>query len=226
MKTIYLTLISLLIVAFSVQAQEKRINLYGGYVFDDNLDAYYDYDNYVNALVKGGFQYGGSIEFLTPEQLGIELMYIGQNTTFPISFNSGFSSGARSAENDLNLNYALVGINKYARGTGKMEGYGGLLLGCLFSDATNISISDSVGTKYTGTSVSETRFTWGLKLGGNIWVKENIGIKVQAQFLSTTQGVGTSAYYGYYGTYYGYATYINMFQWSFSSGLVFKLGSK
>ncbi|MBP9083923.1 MAG: hypothetical protein KBH11_12660 [Bacteroidia bacterium] len=213
-------------ILLSAKGQEARLNLYGGYVFDDNLDAYYETNQYVNGLVNGGFQYGGSIEFLTPEKVGIELMYIGHNTTFPISFNAGFSSGPRVAENDLNLNYALVGINKYSDSDGKLEGYGGLLLGALFSNAKNTSISDSSGARYVGTTSSATRFSWGLKLGANIWVKPNIGIKVQTQFLSTTQGVGESAYYGYYGTYYGYATYVNMFQWSFSSGLVFKLNSQ
>jgi hypothetical protein len=211
----------------TVSAQEKRINLYGGYVFDDNLSEYYDSYNYINATVKGGFQYGGSIEFLTPDKLGFELLYMGHNTTIPLTGNAGFSNGQREATNDLNLNYAMVSINKYSDVDGKVEGYGGLLLGCLFSDVTNTGVSDTTGLKIAeGASSSGTRFSWGLKLGTNIWVKENIGIKLQAQFLSTTEAIGGSSYYGYYGSYYGYYSYINMFQWSFSSGLVFKLGGK
>jgi hypothetical protein len=224
MKTIYLSMISLLIITFSVQAQEKRINLYGGYVFDDNIDSYYDYDEYVNANVKGGLQYGGSIEFINPSQLGVELLYIGQNTTVPISYNVGFQNGSRNATNDLNLNYALIGINKYSKSSNsKLEGYGGLMLGCLFSSVKNTGISDSSASVYEGASSSGTRFTWGLKLGGNMWVSEKVAIKLQGQFLSTTEAVGGTSYYG---SYYGYYTYLNMFQWSFSTGLVFKLGSK
>ncbi len=224
MKTIYLTLISLLIVIFTVQAQEKRINLYGGYVFDDHIDSYYDFDEYINGTVKGGFQYGGSIEFINPHQLGIEILYLGQSTTVPISYDAGFQNGGRNATNDLNLNYAMIGINKYSRAAdSKLEGYGGLMLGCLFSDATNTGISDSSASIYEGSSASATRFTWGLKLGANMWVSEKVAIKLQTQFLSTTDAIGGTAYYG---GYYGYYTYVNMFQWSFNTGLVFKLGSK
>ena len=224
MKNIFVSILLLLVIHSFVQAQEKRINLYGGYVFDDNLNSYYSSYQYVNGTVKGGFQYGGGIEFITPEHMGIELLYIGQMTTLPISFNSGFNNGARNATNDFNLNYALLGINRYMRHEGsKMEGYGGLLLGCLFSDAKNTGISDSSASHYEGFSSSATRFTWGLKLGANMWVSDNVGIKVQSQLLSTLDAVGGASYYG---NYYGYYTYINMLQFSFSGGLVFKLGGK
>src|SRR5205085_9543827 len=124
MKKISSTIIILFVMLFSASAQEKRINLYGGYVFDDGIDQFNETGNYLNATVKGGFQYGGSIEFLTPAELGVELLYIGQSTTMPLSFNSGFATGARNGTYDVNLNYALVSINKYSR-SGMMEGYGG-----------------------------------------------------------------------------------------------------
>lgn len=227
MKKIFLSILFLNLIFITAHGQEKRINLYGGYVFDDNLDAYYETNQYVNGLVKGGFQYGGSIEFVTQEKLGIELMYIGQNTTFPLSFDAGFANGQRTAQNDLNLNYVMFGVNKYKNLNDKVEGYGGLLLGALFSNGKNTSISDTSGASYLeGSSASDTRFAWGLKLGANIWVKDNIGIKIQSQLLSAKQGIGESAYYGYYGTYYGYSTFVYMWQFSFSAGLVFKIGSK
>jgi hypothetical protein len=227
MKKICLSLAMLVAVIFSVQAQETRINLYGGYVFDDDLNHYYDSYNYIDGTVKGGFQYGASLEFLTPTEVGIELMYLGRQTTLPLTIDAGFSSGPRVAQNDFNMNYALVSLNKYSKDpNGKLEGYGGLMMGCLFSDLKNTSVSDSVGKQYTGSSSSATRFTWGLKLGANYWFKEKIGVKFQAQFLSTTEKIGETTYYTYYGTYYGYATKINMLQWCFSTGLVFKLGGK
>ena len=221
MKKITISAIVLFVTVSSVFAQEKRINLYGGYVFDDNIDQFNTNSQYVNAKVKGGFQYGGSIEFLSPEEIGIELLYIGQNTTMPVSANYGFATGARNGTYDVNLNYALAGINKYAK-SGKMEGYGGLMMGCLFSNASSSGNRDSVGNNYGSISSSSTHFSWGLKLGANYWVGTNVGIKFQAQFLSTTKAYGGGQYYGYYGGYYSYYSYVNMFQWNFSTGLVFR----
>jgi len=222
MKRICLFVLFLLII-FSVRAQEKRINLYGGYVFDDNIDKFNDYDQYINATVKGGFQYGAGLEFLTPGELGIELLYIGQSTTLPVSLNSGFATGSRSGTYDLNLNYALIGANKYSR-SGMMEGFGGIMLGCLFSNASGPGNTDSLGTNFGSLNSSSTHFSWGLKLGANMWVGKSVAIRLQAQFLSTAEAIGGSSYYGYYGSYYGYYSYLNMFQWNFSTGLVFKFG--
>jgi hypothetical protein len=223
MKRIYLSVIIFFAIVFSAQSQEKRVNLYGGYVFDDGIDQFNDYNSYVNATVKGGFQYGASIEFIAPSEIGLELLYIGQSTTMPVSFNSSFSTGTRNGTYDVNLNYALVSLNKYSR-SGKMEGYGGLMMGCLFSNSDNIGNKDSLGTNYGSISSSSTHFSWGLKLGLNYWVGNNVGLKFQAQFLSTSQAYGGGTYYGGYYGYYDYYSYINMFQWNFSTGLVFRFG--
>ena len=56
MKKLLLS-IALVGIMLSSNAQEKRLNLYGGYVFDDSFESYYDYSNYVNGKIKGGFQY-------------------------------------------------------------------------------------------------------------------------------------------------------------------------
>ncbi len=224
MKKIFLSIIFLTIIS-TASAQEKRINLYGGYVFEDAIDVFNDYNQYVNATVKGGVQYGGSIEFFTPYEMGVELMYLGQSTTMPLSLNSNYLTGARNGVYDVNLNYGLVSLNKYSR-NGMMEGYGGLMLGCLFSNATNSGNLDSLGNRYQSVNTSSTHFTWGLKLGANMWVSNSVAIKLQAQFLSTSEAFGGGSYYGYYGYYYDYYSYINLFQWNFSSGLVFSFGGE
>ena len=212
------------VLIFSAQAQEMRLNTYAGYAMDDNLSAHYNYDEYVNGTVKGGLQYGGGLEFVNSNELGFELLYLGQNTTLPINFDAKFVYGPRSAKTDFNMNYALVGVNKYSKQPGgMMEGYGGIMLGCLFSNATVTNITDSALNRYTGASSNGARFTWGLKLGSNIWLNKNVAVKLQAQLLSTIDAVGGS---GYYGSYYGYYSYMAMWQFSFSTGLVFKFGNK
>ena len=222
MKKTLLTVLILFLSLISIHAQEQRINLYGGYVFDDGVDHYNDYNEYVNALVKGGLQYGAGIEFISPGEIGLELLYIGQTTEMPLTYNSWFTNGPRTGTYDLNLNYALASINKYSK-AGNLEGYAGLMLGCLFSNASSVGATDSVGNSYSSFSSSSSHFTWGLKLGVNRWLSSRVAIKLQAQFLSTSEAVGGSDYYyGYYGYYY--YEYINMFQWSFNTGLVFSLG--
>jgi hypothetical protein len=226
MRKILLSAILLFTTLLSSYAQEKRINLYGGYVFDDGLDVFNDYNQYVNGTVKGGFQYGASLEFVTEHEMGLELLWLGRSTELPLTFDAFLPSGPRKGTYDVNLNYAMLSINKYSR-EGNIEGYGGLMFGCLFSDATNAGNMDSLGNRYSSISTSGTHFSWGLKLGANMWVAKNIAIKLQGQFISTSEAFGGTDYYGYYGGYYGYygySSYINLFQWNFSTGLVFKFG--
>jgi hypothetical protein len=213
MKKIILSVIMLSGLFLSSNAQEKRLNLYGGYVFDDNIDYYYDYYNYYNAKIKGGFQYGAGMEFMVKPDYGVELLWIGQNTTVPTSY---YSIVAKSTTFDLNLNYAmLAGTRHVEKPGGKLEGYGGFMLGALFASAKNPE---------NNSSGSATKFAWGLRLGGNIWASEKVGIKIQAQLLSAVQSVGGSLYFGTGGAGAGVSTYSSMLQFSVSSGLVFRFG--
>jgi hypothetical protein len=222
MRSTVFVLLILFASSLTLVAQEKRINLYGGYAFDDGLDVFNDSYQYLNGTVKGGFQYGAGLEFVTDQELGLELLYIGQQTEMPLTFDANFGTGPRRGTYDVGLNYALISINKYSR-SGMIEGYGGLMIGCLFSNATNAGNADSLGNRYGAISTTGRHFSWGLKLGANFWVGKNVAIKLQGQFISTTEAFGGSSYYGYYG-YYEYYSYLNLFQWNFSSGLVFRFG--
>ncbi len=218
MKKIILSVVVFSCLLLSAHAQEKRINLYGGYVFDDNFESFYDSRNYINGKIKGGFQYGAGIEFMVKPDYGVELLWVGQSTTAPTSY---FASGylfEQHTDFNLNLNYALLAGTRYAQNpNGKFEGYGSFMLGALFASAENPD------TKNSG---SGTKFAWGLRLGGNIWVSDKVGIKIQGQLLSAVQSVGGSLYFGTGGAGAGVSTYSTMLQFSASSGLVFRLGGK
>ncbi len=57
-------LVILTIIASPAFSQGVRVNGYALATFDDNVDSYYDANNYYNGTIKGGFQWGVGIEFM------------------------------------------------------------------------------------------------------------------------------------------------------------------
>jgi hypothetical protein len=217
MKKIFLLLALIGGTWFSSGAQEKRLNLYGGYVFDDSFDAYYDYYNYLNGKIKGGFQYGAGLEFMVKPDYGVELLYIGQSTTAPVHYYYTGYFAEKSTIIDLSLNWALLAGTRYAdSNNGKFQGYGSFMLGALFASASS---------KENGLSESGTKFGWGLRLGGNVWLSDKIGLKIQGQLLSAVQSIGGSLYLGTGGAGAGVSTYSSMLQCTVGGGLVFRFGT-
>jgi hypothetical protein len=215
MKKILLSIIIIASVFTTSYGQGKRINLYGAYVFDDEVTSSYDSYNYFNGKIIGGFQYGAGLEFMKGDEFGIELLWLGQSTTAPTYYNYGYAYEKFTTLN-VDLNYAMLGLTQHMQKTGsKVEGFGGLMLGCLFAGAENPE---------DGNSDSAEKFAWGLRLGGNIWASDRVGIKIQAQLLSAVQGAGGSLYFGTGGTGAGVSTYSSMLQFSIGGGLAFNLG--
>jgi hypothetical protein len=214
MKKIFLSVFVLSVLFSSAYAQEKRINLYGAYVFDDEVSAYDTYNYGFGGKIKGGFQYGAGLEFLPHEGMGVELLWICQTTTAPINYYNSYFVGGTPLSVDLNLNFAMLGINRYMRNPdSKVETYAGLMLGCLFESA-----------KYQEFSQSAEKFSWGMRLGANIWASEKVAVKLQAQLLSAVQSVGGSIYFGTGGSGAGVSTYSSMLQFSIGGGLSFAFG--
>ena len=213
MKLRYSLAMMALCLTSAVSAQKAQINLYTSYVFDDKFDSYYDPGSYYEGKIMGGLQFGAGIEFKPHPMQGIELMYLRQNTTAPVRY---YKNGEQNSTFDVGLNYITIGGNRYFKQPGsKVEGYAGALLGC-----NVLSIKNSKENY----SSSSTKFAWGLKGGANIWVSPRVGIKLQAQLLSSVQGAGGGLYFGTGGISTGLSTYSTMFQFSLGGGLVFKVG--
>jgi hypothetical protein len=194
---------------------EKRINLYGIWTFDDSFNSSYDDNSYAEGKIKGGFQYGAGIEFMIKQNYGVELLYIGQQTTAPTTY-SFTGLDLHVAEIDLNFNYAMLAFGrKIQKPDSPVEGYGGLMLGALFSSSKNPD---------NGDSNSGTFFAWGARLGANIWLSEKIALRLQGQLLSAVQSVGGGLYFGTGGAGAGVSTYSSMLQFGLGGGLAFKLG--
>jgi hypothetical protein len=207
--------VALLIVGLNniASAQKTRLNLYTTYVFDDAVDSYYDASSYYSGTIRGGFQGGLGLEFMVDRTKGIELKYLHQNATAPMTYYSG---GVKNKDFDLGISYILLGGNNYFKSSGsKVEPYlgGGLGLAVI-----NIKNQTAGGTS------GKTLFAWDLKGGTNIWVSDKVGIKLNAELMSAVQSVGGGFYFGTGGGGAGLSTYSSMLQFGLGGGLTFKMG--
>jgi hypothetical protein len=214
-KVILIPLFVLTTAITMAQSSNIRLNLYSSYVFDDGFDVYNDANTYFNGSVKGGLQWGGSIEYLPHPAFSVELMYLNRSTTVPATFKFGVTEPKRTEDFEMGLDYILVGFNRLQKSSsGKVEGYLGLLLGAVMSDVKSPS---------TDKSGSNTDFTWGGKLGLNYWISDKIGIKLQSQVLAAAKVTGGDQYWSYWGPVY-LNEYSSMWQFGLGGGLTFRFG--
>src|SRR5688572_8858132 len=96
---------ALIAVSVLATAQNIRLNLYSAYLFDDNVDSYYDPSSYFEGTIEGGFQWGIGIEYMVHATKGIELKYLRQDTKAPMNY---YDNGAKSKEFELAINYILL----------------------------------------------------------------------------------------------------------------------
>jgi len=208
-------LVVLTTITIVTSGQGLRLNLYSAYVFDDGFDVFNDANTYYNGTVKGGYQWGGGLEYLFNERGSAEILYLHQSTHVPTTFKFGATSPTTQENFDLSLHYIMLsGDGHFDKG--KTEGYAGLMGGVLITDLEAPSL---------GRSSSNTNFAWGARLGTNIWISTKVGIKLQAQILSSSKATGGGYYYSWYGPVY-LNTYSTLWQFSLGGGLAFKLGKQ
>lgn len=186
---------------------------YGLYVFDDKFDARFDFNRYYEGRIEGGLQWGAGVEYRPNAQVGVELMYLRQDTNAPTTYLVGLEP--EFTDFDLAMNYIMVGGLRHAQlGAGNVEGFGGIMGGALIAKATNPE---------TRNSETATKFAWGVKGGLTFWASERAGIMLQAQLLSVVEGIGGGFYFGTGGPGAGISTYSTMFQFGLGGGVVLKL---
>lgn len=195
-------------------AQNIRLNAYSAYVFDDQVDSYYDANSYYNGKVEGGFQWGVGFEYMIDATKGIELKYLRQDANAPMEY---YNDGVKKKNFELGINYILLGGSNYFRTSGgKFEPYLGGGIGVALINIKNPEQNNSSSTS--------TKFAWDLKGGTNIWLNEKVGLKLQAELLSAVQSVGGGFYFGTGGGGAGVSSYSSMLQFGLGGGLVFKMG--
>ncbi len=89
--------------------------------------------DYYKGTIKGGFQWGGSLEAKLQSQ-SLELSYFRINSTFPVEYYDG---GVKHATPDLASNYILLGSNRYLPVNPKIEPFGGFSIGMCVYHASN-----------------------------------------------------------------------------------------
>lgn len=203
-------------VSLNAAAQGVKINGYANYVFDDQVDSYYDNTSYFDGKIKGGFQWGVGLQYNFKEFYGIELTYYNHATSALANYKPSGGIGVTNGTFDVNLNWVMLnGVRELRKPGSKFEAFGGLGLGACFINTTN---------NQTGNSKSSTNFAWQMRGGGNIWVSEKVAVKLNAQLQSAVQSVGGGFYVGTGGAGAGVSSYSSLLQFGLGGGLVFKLG--
>ncbi len=178
------------------------------------MDSYYSTTSFFEGKIKGGFEYGGGLEYMLHPAYGIEFTYLRLDSKAPMTY---FDNGVKSAEFDIASNYLMLGGNRYLVINPKVEPYAGLQMGMGIFNIENPE---------TGNSGTATKFAWGIKAGVNIWATERVGIKMQAGLLSAVQSVGGGVYFGTGGAGAGVSGYSTFYQWNLGGGLVFNLAGR
>jgi hypothetical protein len=192
-----------------------RLHVYTTYAFDDKVDSYYSATEYFEGTLKGGFEYGGGLEFILRPAYGIELSYLRLDSKAPMTY---YYNGVKSTEFDVASNYIMLGGNRYLLVNPKLEPYFGVQFGMAVFGVDNPD---------NGNSGSATKFAWGIKAGANIWLSDKIGLKLQGGLLSAVQSVGGGLYFGTGGAGAGVSGYSTFYQWTLGGGLIFDVnGSK
>lgn len=188
-----------------------RVNGYTFYAFDDKVDSYYSNTEYFNGTVKGGFQWGGGLEYMMIPSQSIELTYLRLDTEAPMEY---YDNRIKNTTFDVATNYVMIGSNRYFGMNPRVEPYAGLQLGMAIFNVDNPD---------NGNSNNSTKFAWGAKLGANIWASEKVGIKIQTGLLSAVQGAGGGLYFGTGGVGAGVSTYSTFYQFYIGGGLTFNM---
>jgi hypothetical protein len=188
-----------------------RLNAYTFYAFDDKVDSYYSNTDYFNGTIKGGFQWGGGLEYMMIPQQGIEVSYLRLASEAPMEY---YDNRIKNTTFDVATNYVLIGSNRYFGMNPKVEPYAGLQIGM---GIFNVENPDN------GNSNNATKFAWGAKVGLNVWASDKVGIKIQTGLVSAVQGAGGGFYFGTGGVGAGVNTYSTFYQFYVGGGLTFNM---
>jgi len=206
----------LLIITGSCLAQKLRLNGYGAYVLDGSYHIYYPNGDFYKGTINHGPQLGFGMEYMVMPRHGVELSYLRQNTSvFP---EGPANSGSRSA--DLRFDYFLVGLNAYPQiRPRRLQPYGGVSAGVIIQTASNMLDITDYPVRH-----SITKFAWATKLGGIFWLAKQVGIKLQAQWLSALQVQNAAVNFDVHRLNGVQAESAIANQFAFGSGFVVKLG--
>jgi hypothetical protein len=179
--------------------QGVKLTPFIGYTFPDKVYGYYG-----DVTIGDGTSYGAVLTYEKSGNLGVDLLYSYQSTSFGFS-NVTSNSGWKPGTYPGSVSYLMLGSRHSPDFNAKIAPYGGLLIGAAIfnSDAT-----------------SETWvFAVGGKLGLVYHFNEKFGLMLQTQLLVPVQGVGV--YFGTGGA--GVSSTSSATQFGFTGGIEIKL---
>lgn len=207
---------SLLLIAFIsgmvLSAQELRINGYSAYAFNDGINSVSNSLFYFTGKMKGGYIWGGGLEYKINDYYGFEVVYQRLDSRAPLLYDNG-TGGVQARTFDYGLNYIMLASNRYMPINDVVEAYGGLMGGAAVLVVKN-PLSPSGG--------SATRFGYGARLGTNVYITDFLSLKLQIQLMSVVQGVAGGVYFGTGGIGSGFTSYSSLYQFNIGGGFVFK----
>jgi hypothetical protein len=179
--------------------QGVKLTPFIGYTFPDKVYGYYG-----DMSIGDGTSYGALLTYERSSNLGIDVMYSYQSTSFSFS-NITPSSGWAPGPYSGSVSYLMLGTRHSPDFNAKVAPYGGLLVGASI---------------FNSEVISETWvFAVGGKLGLVYHFNEKFGLMLQTQLLVPVQGVGV--YFGTGGG--GVSTTSSATQFGFTGGLEIKL---
>jgi len=196
----------------AARSQKFEFIGYGGYTYDERVDATGGF--YTYGKISGSGMWGAAVEYMAQDN-GIILDFNDQSTTFTLNpYN-----GAPDIKNGkMTLSYLTIGGNRYY-GKGKGRLYGGASIGACFLSSSFDQLSDH----YTS---SGTKFAWVLRLGGKYYASQRLGVRMEAQLQSPVNGAGVGFGFGTGGAGLGVTTYGSILQFGLSIGIILRFGAK
>jgi len=197
-----------------LRAQEIRLNGYADYVFKNRVDSYFSNNAFFDGQIQDGFRWGAGLEVVIPYRGGIELQYQRQETNAPTTYRDGFGGDLEFADFDLTINWVMLNFTRYFDVSDVFEPYAGIGAGIGIFDVTNPT---------DGNNNTETKFSWQVRAGSNIWLSDRLGLKAEDSLVSAVQAFGGGLYFGTGGAGAGLNSYSTMFQFGLGGGLVIRV---
>jgi len=202
MKKWILTLSAMLVLASASFAQTYfELMPSAGYTFADRQSFYNAYGK-----IDGNVNYGGSMMFNVNRSFGLEFLY---NHTGTQSGAYQYGEATPLSKGNLNIDYFMFGpVSTFNIPGSPVRPFVGAMLGA------------SVFTPGQFGYSNDTKFTFGLQAGTNVYVTPWFGFRFKAQLLAPVSGSGE----GYYVGSSNSPAYADVYQFSLNAGIIIGLG--
>jgi hypothetical protein len=203
-KVIYALIFFLSLGSASAQKTNSIVlNIYGTYIFQDEIDL-----DQFSAVAEKGIQYGGGLEFYMDGSRSFELKYLRQDFAIPLYAPSGTQLNEQTDEGSIN--YIILSGTNYFGGISNSSARP------FFGFGIGVAVLDSK----EGGNTTKTAFD--LKLGLYIPTGGRVPFKLHSSLQTVFAAVGSDYFVGAGGPI-AVPDYATLLQFGFGAGLSFSL---